>query len=223
MPISLSINIVHNPAEAIRRSWVMDIRREFPEARVVSDYAHHGCWPTCRRAWKMAGGTHHLALADDMVPPKGARDVLLSALTARPDACICLFTMRRCTVDALAVSKHWAVTPDGVWGGAVVLPTPWVSEWLTWDAGHVRPDYPHDDVRMALWLVKCGREVWHTAPSLFEHVGASYGLHPNSKRVASALLQPGEVIDWSKGLRDPLRDWKKTRSMEAPATWRIIK
>ena len=220
--IRLTVAVSHTPWDAQRRGWVYDIRREFREAKVVEDTLRKGYWNTVRRAWNLAGrGTHHLVLADDMVPPRGANEQLIGAIEAKPDACLCLFTMRRCTREAVEQGKHWAVTPDGVWGGAILMPTSWVTEWLAWDRANVRPDYGHDDVRIALWLVATKRKVWHTAPSLVEHVGAAFGLHPNKNRIASVMMRPNEQIDWKQGLTDPLVDPHRTRSVEAKEKWQL--
>jgi len=160
-----------------------------------------------------------MVMADDMLPVPSCRRLLLGALEAKPDVCLSPFCMKRCTLEAVAAGKHWATSPDAVYGGATVLPTAWVAEWLSWDRAHLKPDYPHDDVRLAIWLVQTGRCVWYTAPSLFEHAGAAVGLHPNRNRVAT-ILADGAPIDWARGLTDPVHSPGKGRSLD-PKAWKV--
>lgn len=221
MDLTLTSAVSHTPWDALRRSWVIAIRREFPGIKVVSDYNRAGCWPTARRAWKVAGrGTHHMVLADDMLPVRSCHAMLMAAIAANPEACLCLFTMRGCAREAVEAGKHWAITPDGVWGGATVMPTAWIHEWLEWDRKHLKHDYIHDDTHIAIWLAEKGYPVWHLAPSIVEHVGAAYGLHPNRNRVAAVLAKDGEVIDWTAGLKDPIKGSRGDR-VDAPDAWII--
>jgi Acetyltransferase (GNAT) family len=216
--VSLSVNIVHVPWDAQRRAWVAQQREALQglPVAVIEDTERQGLWPTQRRAWLHGletGTSHVMALADDMLPVDDFVPRVLAALQALEDhklsVPVCLFSMRGTVRVATEQGKAWTASPDGIWGGAGIVPRTLLADWLPWVDQHVRPDYPWDDRRLTFYLRAHGRgRIWQTVPCLLEHAGAStstLGLN-NRRRVASRLAQPGEAIDWTAGITTPHRD-----------------
>lgn len=202
--ISLSVAISHVDRDSHRRVWVARARRRLSpiEATVVLD-TERSLWHTCRRAYAEAAAStasHHLVLADDMMPCLQFPELLLAALTERPDEIVTLFSMRRCIGDALARNLAWVETSDCSFGGAVVMPTPVVREFLDWELEHVAAEEHHDDTRIAAFAEATGRSIFLTAPSLVEHMAPARSLvgQSNSRRVAFAYSD-GSPIDWATG------------------------
>lgn len=126
----ISVAIKHAPWSSRRAELVDAIRLEVPSALVVRD-ERRNVWHTARRAWECATGSHHVVVDDDVVLPRGF-------------------------LDGLRVGDY-AIFLCSSPGGALCMPTRWIRKWLRWCDENVRPDYPHDDARLHLWLTRCGR------------------------------------------------------------------
>lgn len=210
--VSIGVTIVHAPWDARRRAWVAGIRREMPGAVVVPDNDRRGLWHTCKRGWMAAalarGATHALPLADDMLPVRGCMASLRNAVAVQPEAILVLHTARPTVVAAaLESGTRWATGQNAVWGGAMLMPAPWVFDFLKWEAANIKPDYPHDDTRLKLWAMTHDRPVYVLVPSLVEHVGwdASIVGHGLLNRRTILLADDAAAIDWSVGADRPVR------------------
>jgi hypothetical protein len=216
----LSIAIAYTPTPT-RTAWLKEtLRRLVAEGyprellSVVQDAGRRGPWPTVQAAWEAAppAATHHLVLADDMQPVEGFRAQVATILELLPEQIITLFTMRRKPTEATrAAGRAWFTSPDGTWGGAVILPRGMIADFLEWERFAIPRSYRSADRRMALWAMERGHKVWHSVPSLLEHVGAGESLlgHANRARVAAYLATPATPVDWTAGLTDP-RHWGGT-------------
>jgi hypothetical protein len=190
-----------------RRAWMRQAMQALHPLRpiVVPDNDRQGLWPTVQRAWRlgvMSGATHVLVMQDDVAVQPGCLANLRGILAARPDACISLFSPRATVRKAVLSGVAWLETADGCWGQALILPRAWVSEWLAWCQCTIRLDYPHDDARLAMWLMTTGRSCFITCPSLVEHAGADastvgHGGSAAWPTRAASLLQPDVAVDWS--------------------------
>ena len=48
-----------------------------------------------------------------------------------------------------------------------------IADFLSWEQKHIRPDFKHDDSRLAMYLVEKKIPAMCPMPSLVEHIGAS--------------------------------------------------
>lgn len=179
----------HVPGVSPLRDEVVAMQRiALPALEVFDDSARRGLWATARDAFltlasRSEPGDHVVVLADDMQPCEGFAELLDAAVTCRPRAAICMFSMRQCVTTATAAGIPWVETADGCWGGATLLPVGWVQPFIEWADATIAADYKHDDRRLAYWLHRVRRvPVWVTAPSLLQHVGAGESLLGNSNR-----------------------------------------
>jgi hypothetical protein len=226
-----SIAIQHTPDQADRREWVRamveQIRREHPTIplAVVEDKTREGSWPTYLRTLKAAaaGATHHLVLNDDVALCKDFVASVRRVIRARPFNLVSLYTNSRVAFSAWHRHESW-VQNSGVEGAAVIWPTALITEFIRWQRAHIACDLPWEDVRVSMWLVKTSRPAFATVPSLTQHlgVGASLlGLNGHSKVAAWSLApdRSGLRIDWSRGLRAPVRDRMHIR----PEWWQYLR
>lgn len=167
-----------------------------------------GPWDTARRAWEAAGDSgYHLVLQDDAV--LGSRFIedvhrALAVVPGRPP--VSLFSHRsKPAREAAAAGCHWFRRRDVLWGLAIALPVEFIAPWLYWCDRNVRPDYKHDDARLALFCMDTDSPGWYMTPSLVEHGAPGDSLLGNSNRgrVAHEFVgrDPGRpVVDWSRNL-----------------------
>jgi len=177
-----------------------------------------GCWPTARRVWEALvelPGTHALVLQDDVGVCRDFRATLDRCVHARPESPLGFYAPRKAVDEARARGDAWVPIPDGVWGPSLLLPKPWVPEMLAWlddpesySSKHKRliRDFPASswyDRRVEAFLRHSERlPVWHTVPSLVEHLAASRSLlgHNNASRVARWFIGEdvsGLTVDWA--------------------------
>jgi hypothetical protein len=207
--IRLSIALWHAPFDAQRRAWLTQICRKLGDTSklerfVVSrDVTPSGCRLSWRRAAMMLapGATHHLVLADDMLPCIGFIDHALTALAAKPDVPVCFFSMRKSQDEARAKGASWIISPEGAWGGAFLMPAEMTRDYLKWERVSIRDEYRTADRPVALYLMDNGIKVWQTYPSLLQHIGAPTSLvgHANKNRVTRHFLDDvgADSINWA--------------------------
>ncbi len=213
----LSIAIQHAPHRADRRKWVRtmvaQLRKEnldIPLA-VIEDSHQEGCWPTYRRALEAACGTsHHLVLQDDLGLCRDFIGSVKEVIRARPVNLIQLYTNSRSVFTARLRGESW-VEKASVTGQAVIWPNELIGEFIEWQSAHIASDFPWDDVRVSMWLIKTSKRAFATAPSLTQHLGCGFstlGLNGRSK-VAAWYIGANKSalgIDWSQGLSSPAKD-----------------
>lgn len=191
--VNLAIALTHVPGAHPHRDRLTHYwRSTFPGVRLVSDLRRQGVWPTTRLAWFRAildapEATHVIVVQDDFYAPSTFLDNVEEALEARPEHVVQLFTHARRQAEAHDRGDAWLTSSDLVWGGSTILPAGWVSEFLSDTGDRFPDDYPSCDVPLGWWVRRQGFTVWHTVPSLMEHVepGTSLLGHANRTRVAA--------------------------------------
>lgn len=170
----ISVGIMHVPG-AGRDSLVEDILRVLPkdwDVSVIEDPERKGCWSTAKRAWETRSeeSTHHLVLSDDAVLCDYFPELLIGAITARPEAVMSLCTRQKEPVDRAVVEKcSWVHSNDVVYGQAIVIPSKDVQEMLDWVEKSVKPEYKHDDGRVGMWARVTTRGIYTPVPQLVRH------------------------------------------------------
>lgn len=180
---------------------------------IIYDAERVGVWPTVKRAWQAGlerpSVTHHLILADDMLPCRDFLAGLNRIIEQKPEECICLFSMRPKVVSLVkARGEHWYTCPNNVYGSAVLMPMAWIAPFLAWCDQHIPEDFKHDDSRLSLYLMQQKKMVWTTVPSLVHHAGngrSLLGIHIARQEVDWLGDTSALSIDWSKGALHPYR------------------
>jgi hypothetical protein len=213
----LSIAIQHTPGHADRRKWVQamieQLRSENPNIpiTVIEDTQREGCWPTHRRALEAArGASHHLVVQDDIGLCRDFLPSVEEVIRAKPDNLISLYTNAEAVFTARERGESW-VEKSGVSGPSVIWPTDLIGEFLQWQDVHINHNFPWDDVRVSMWIIKTSRQAFATVPSLTQHLGyesSALGLNDPSKVAAWYIgdNQSGLSIDWSLGLTLPAKE-----------------
>lgn len=222
--MTLSIAIQHIPGRADRRKWVQAMIRQLRDENpnvpiaVMEDTQLEGCWPTYRRALEAAGdASHHLVLQDDVGLCRDFLPSVEEVIRARPDNLVSLYTNTGAVSTARDRGESW-IERSGVSGQSVIWPTGLIGEFLQWQAVHIDHDFPWDDVRVSMWIIKTSKRAFATVPSLTQHLGcgsSSLGLNDPSKVAAWYVGGDRSAlgIDWSQGLSSPVED---TTHLHAP-------
>lgn len=173
-------------------------------------------WANARAAWLMADpdADWHAVIQDDAVPCPDFLAGLERALAyVPPDAVVSPYLGTGRTVpirwEALAraadtAGASWVRTQKLMWGVCIVLPVGMITEMI--QRADRRPGIP-DDMRVAGWAEKTGREVWYTWPSMINHrLVPSLTKHRAADRVARRW-HGGSALDlgWSGAVvTDPI-------------------
>lgn len=215
--IKLSISIMHCSWNVDRVIMLNDIVRKLGNISLLSGFSisddidKKNIWWNCKQAWSQVpdNSTHHLVLQDDMMPCKNFIPTLYEIIRLNPDKIIHIFASNKAVMDALDQGKRWYTTPDGSWGGSVILPRKHFG-WCQWADEHFNDFSPIcDDTRMDYYAI-CNQElIWSVAPSLIEHIGydkSLIGNAPMSWRLSRKYIGDEDPldIDWSKGSNDPV-------------------
>lgn len=135
-------------------------------------------WRTARGAWMMADpdADWHAVIQDDAVPCADLLAGLERAVDHVPlDAVVSAYLGTGRTVpirwEALAraadtARASWVRTGKLMWGVCIVLPVALIPEMI--ERADQRGGVP-DDMRVAGWAERTGREVWYPWPSLVDH------------------------------------------------------
>jgi hypothetical protein len=184
---------------------------------ICDDIDKKGIWWNCKQCWSNipAESTHHFVLQDDMMPCKNFIPALYEIIRTKTEQIIHIFASNQACIKALVEGKHWYTTPDGSWGGAIILPRKHFG-WCAWADGYLQDFSPIcDDTRLDHYAI-CNQEpIWCVTPSLIEHIGYDKSLIGNSPmkwRMSKRYIGEEDPmsIDWSKGANDPLvgkRTW----------------
>ncbi|HVQ39688.1 MAG TPA: hypothetical protein VMS31_19265, partial [Pyrinomonadaceae bacterium] len=92
-----------------------------------------------------------------------------------------------------------------------IWPTGLIHEFIDWQRTHIAPNFPWEDVRVNMWLIKTSKQAFATVPSLIQHLGCGaslLGLNGLSKTAAWYVGDHRSAlgIDWTQGRRSPARD-----------------
>jgi hypothetical protein len=173
-------------------------------------------WRTARGAWSLADpeADWHVLLQDDAWPCEDFLAGLERALAyVPPDAVVSpyLGTGRNVPIRWEAMARAadtagatWVRSTKLMWGVCIVLPVSSISSMVAYAN---RKSAAPDDMRVAGWAEKNGREVWYTWPSLADHLPvASLTKHKARERVARNHLQGSALdINWTgKAVTDPM-------------------
>ncbi len=209
MTVTLSTAIMHAPWARDRADTVRTLTHELRGAHrvtVVQDTKREGIWPTARRAWMAASGTHHLVLQDDAELCSGFVKQAMAAIESNPDAAISFFNFAgKAATKARDMGVPWLDLAGHATALAVAMPSSWVHPWMVWCRDHIAPDFRHDDTRLQVWLAVTDRPMWFTIPCLVDHLGdktSIAGNRPPLPRVAPWFLREPGQIDWTRGLGD---------------------
>lgn len=214
LSMHLSVAIMAVP-ERMDYVHEMILPRLAAPCHVCVDTERRGLWWNAQRAWRSHDGSgYHLVLQDDLVLCRnfiaGVRCALAALDASGLQPAVSFYGSRASFTKAAKAGIRWVSVQDVRWGVALALPVGMVDEWLDWCEQHVRPDYPHDDYRLAMYLRASEQRAWCTVPSLVDHDGASRSVVGNSNRTRVARVFIGDedptCIDWSHGVTSPVRD-----------------
>jgi len=207
---SLSVTVMHYQGASERRiaierliqnlqpQKIVDHWRDF---RVMGDMYKRGPWWNAKRCWEFGASqstTHHMLLQDDIKICKDFVTGVFDLIKVFPNDVMSLFHGPRKAFDN---SRRWGVTNTGPWGQAIIMPNKLITEFLVWQAEHVKPTFKHDDSRLALFLHKTGKRTMVPFPNLVDHeeLKSVLGNSWSQPRISSNFL--GETsphdIDWS--------------------------
>jgi hypothetical protein len=173
-------------------------------------------WRTARKGWGLADpdADWHVLIQDDALPCADMLAGLERALAFVPqDAVVSPYLGTGRTVpirwEALAraadaAAVPWVRSANLMWGVCIALPVALLPEMI--DFADRRAGVP-DDMRVAGWAKKHGREVWYTWPSLVDHLTVrSLTKHKARERVARRHHQGSALeIEWSaRSVTDPV-------------------
>lgn len=173
-------------------------------------------WRTARAAWQLADpdADWHVLFQDDAVPCEDMLAGLERALAyVPPDAVVSpyLGTGRNVPIrwEAMAraadtAGSRWIRSHKLMWGVCIALPVGAIGEMIAY--ADRRPGIP-DDMRVAGWAERTGREVWYPWPSLVDHLPVpSLTKHKARERVARSWLTGSALdVDWTgRAVTDPM-------------------
>jgi hypothetical protein len=173
-------------------------------------------WRTARGAWSLADpdADWHVLIQDDAQPCADFLAGLERALAFVPPGAVVspyLGTGRNVPIRWEAMCRAadtakatWVRSNKLMWGVCLVLPVRDIPDMIGY--ADTRAGVP-DDMRVAGWVDRTGREVWYTWPSLVDHRGvASLTKHQARERFARTWLD-GSALDvvWSdRAVMDPM-------------------
>lgn len=211
---TLSVTIMNAAFDAQRRSGVEAIIREIgpdwiarlcADFSIIMDFKKDGPWHTAQRCWvhgQSTGATHHLVLQDDIEVCDDFLLGVLECINAYPDNPISLYANRKICEAAREQDARWCRIPDGVWGQGIVMPVNQIQSFLEWQDRHIKKSFPHDDTRLAMWMVDQRLPAMCPQPSFIQHRGASRSIVGQSdKRKVARWFQKQTPLslDWKNG------------------------
>jgi len=185
-----------------RLGWARSIAKEAGGARVFIDHRHEGPWHNAKRAWSWlatSGSEWGCLIQDDVTLAKGFLGALERALAAVPLSCgvVSLYGSRK--VLRGRETPFYRIR-DGVWGQGVALRRTAILRFMAWERRHINPAMPpHDDQRVALWLIETGGEAWVMRPSIVDHFGdklSTMGHRPPNPRRAADFATDASLLSF---------------------------
>ena len=232
------ISIMHAPWDTERVQMVDRLVAELDSGQnddwnVICGVQGAGIWDTAKRAWLSCpeNFTHQVVLQDDGWPCPNFRGGLKATITIVPDKPISYF-YRVGPADAFKLfseGKRWFI--GGMRGGGVCLSLPrqMAIDFVSWAEENINNFCPHDDDRLSMFLAEYSIPMFHTIPSLVEHLGRTSTWNAEYKRRSPvggsqyAALWIGEDIDpagvdWNPGKEIPSK--MTMRSANSFKRWR---
>lgn len=201
----VTVAIMHTPWVEARRLNVRTLLRRLQQDpdighfEVIDDKSRAGPWVTAQKAWLagiLAGGDYHAVIQDDVAIPVGFGGAVKRAIDVFPDHPIGLYMGGQKEFrDAKDRGCRWIRKPEGVYGQGIVLPTGTIGEMIRWCQRYVKPEWPHDDYRIGLWIeYGLKRPAMMTIPTLVDHLdnldsvmGHGKGIHAGKRHSAYYL------------------------------------
>lgn len=179
-----------------------------------------GCWYNAQIAWLRRGKLpYHLVLQDDLEIPPNFEIIVNNVIKALPDHVISLYSPRWVTKRK---TSNWCVQ-NGLNGQAVLMPTAFVDEWLSWTKIYcvVKPQriFNSYDNRLSLWLHFNNKVCYFPIPSIVQHIGTDSTLFGTTHNKNSALYPEDPAclkdIHWEYGKDTPaVHSYKYTREYQ---------
>lgn len=207
-PPRLSVAIMAHPSRA---DQVRKIEEALDVPPVVVWDEGRGLWDTARRAWLAhdPDATHHLVLQDDVVVCRDLIAGLTRALEQVPTSPVTAFTMRYrvkppARAKVAASTDPWFRDTRSLSGQAIVLPVADIAAVVKYgDRSHRK----YDDQKILEFYTRRRVDVWHTVPSLVDHLDAADGNHTllegndrpeRGRRKAIRFLgETASALDWA--------------------------
>lgn len=214
----LAIGLMHAPWAPGRPkllSRVLDSLNDTSEIdfKIIEDTNHDGIWGTARRCWDFTtscDAEYAMVMQDDMMPCKNFLQAAQRIIEICGSRVVSFYSPSNAgTHAAESRGQSWHSSLDAGWGGSVMIPMSVAMEFLKWVDEYLLPDFlpDQDDTRLNLFLMLHNLKIFHTSPSLIEHIGkdASVVGHAGPGRQASRFIGDGDPnqIDWTAGLQNP--------------------
>lgn len=210
----IGVHMLWTPGNKERDGWAQAIYDSLANELHMdthTDPDRNGLIWNARRAWRCAAQaaefSHHLYIADDMMPVNGAPSMLRRLVEIEPGRVIFPFNMRASVADRLMEQeRYWSTGPGSIYGNVSLWPHHLMVEFSDWveSIAHLLPDwYHHDDGLMGLWFEQQPFEPLGIIPSLFSHIGAGQSLlgQANARRDSRHFATPD--LDLQAGRSHP--------------------
>ena len=176
--ITISCAVMHTVCRKDRRESLERMIQELGENNIISywqdfqifgDMFQKGSWWNAKRCmeWGAALKTsHHLILQDDCKFSEDFVAGLKTLIAVWPNEIICLFFGPR---KGFKEGGRWGEA-EGPWGQAIIYPQSLLKEFLIWEKNNIKPEFKHDDSRVALFCASTGRTVKVPFPNVVDHM-----------------------------------------------------
>lgn len=172
--MKLSAAIMGHPK---RMAFIEELTKELPGVPVILDEKNDR-WDTGARSLQAhePDATHHLVVQDDAILCPDFIAGCEAVAQAAGDHPVCLYIGRvrphaQTVSPAVKFVKEtggaWLLMDGPWWGVAVIIPTQYIEELLTW--GATRRHIRNYDKRMARWFYLNKIKCLYTVPSLVDH------------------------------------------------------
>ncbi len=223
--VRLSIAIPQHPSRTeMVREMMKQLDLDDRKMSVLVDHDLQGVWANSRLAWldRDLDATHHLVMEDDVLPCRDLLAGIEQAVSFLPNKKLItsFFTEEPWIYKAMSRGYIWAEAPWTT-AQALVLPVELVDEWIEWTdrwMGHIASIAA--DHRLVCWAITHNVDIWHSCPSLVEHLGA--GTTTTTETGKPDFKTPGysaKFIGEHKSALDI--DWNWKTSTGKPASYRL--
>ncbi len=207
------------PQYPSRDLYVQDMLKKIDrgdrKVTVFVDEDLEGVWANSMPSWSSYAedATHHAVIEDDLAVCHDLIPGIEEALRHVPERCVMsLFQMGGMVGHAVEQGSSWAVS-RACSGQGNVLPVWMIEDWLEWSLMNVKASAFEACWRLSMYCVWHKIPVWHTAPSMVQHLAAKNGVVPGNLRRAptndqytSAFVGENNSaldVDWSRRASSP--------------------
>lgn len=178
--MTVSLAIMHSAFSKHRQGLLAKLLERLtceglPEQLTIHSDASHSKfpWTQAKAGWYAGlegGASHHCLIQDDVLTCADFVATLERMAEVLPDQVISLYCPRKLAREAYDRGERWALVKDGSWGQGIMMPRNLLLEFLEWEQANIYPECPHDDSRVAMWLIETNRPAWVCVPSLVQHL-----------------------------------------------------